>query len=105
MVLSIGGAVIAFLATCLVGLLAFMGKFALQTVNARVDDAKARVAKLESDSVAMATSLATQKTQSEAESQRFSELGQRIASFEKKIDTLTTAVSELTGQLRHKEFR
>lgn len=100
LLISVAGALIAFLATALCGVLAFMGKFALSTLDKRIDDAKSRLLKVEESTLMHGNQLASQKTQTEAESRRFEELATTMSDLRTKIDELATAVSDLTGQLR-----
>lgn len=100
LIISIAGAIIAGLTTALCAVLAFMGKFAIATLDKRIDDAKSRLNRAEDLVSAHANQLASAKTQTDAEEKRFTEIGEALKEVRSKLNDLTDVIGELNVQVR-----
>lgn len=99
LIASLGGALIAFLATVLVSLLGFMGKFAVTTLSKRVDESNHKIALLETIVVDHSKLLASFTTQTESENQRHEALRSELHEMRTKLDRLGDTISELNSHV------
>lgn len=97
---SLSGTVIAFLATMLVGLMGYMGKFAISSLEKQIDAAKTKIAHLEVFSSEHSNALASVKTQTEAEAERYEGLKNELHEVRSKLERLGDTISELNGHIR-----
>jgi hypothetical protein len=100
---SAAGSVIALLVSALGAVLAWLGKFALETMRDRVEDLKRRMVVVEQRATEQQTALATSTTQGANDRGVLAEMKSDIGELRTKLDTMSATLTEVTTLLKRQQ--